>query len=71
MTHLHTIPEVAAQLRVNLSTIKRLVARGDIAVTQVGRLVRISSEALEEYLKDHTTRRGKTAADYRRGTACR
>jgi excisionase family DNA binding protein len=45
-----TIVEVAAALRVSKSTVKRLIARGELPVVRFGRSVRISVSELEGFV---------------------
>lgn len=50
-----TIPQAASILAVSPSTIKRLLAKGDIEYTRVQRAVRIRQEALEAYVDRNTS----------------
>ena len=45
-----TVAEVAQQLRVNAETVRRLIGRGEIRATRIGRCVRITPAAVEEYI---------------------
>ena len=54
MTRLMTVPEVAAALRVHRSTAYRLIAEGAFPVTHVRRRVRVSEQALDEFVKRNT-----------------
>jgi len=47
----YTIPEVAELARVSVSTIRRAAKSGTLAVTRVGRQIRISSAELRRYLQ--------------------
>lgn len=50
-----TIPQAASILAVSPSTIKRLLAKGDIEYTRVQRAVRIRQEALEAFVDRNTS----------------
>ena len=50
MTELHTLPEVAVRLRVSLSTVRRLVASGQLRILRVGRRPLVTTRELEAYL---------------------
>lgn len=50
MTELLTLSEVASHLRVSLSTIRRLVASGQLRVVKVGRRPLVTTKELEVYL---------------------
>lgn len=50
MTELLTLQEVAERLRVSVSTVRRLVASGQIRVVKVGRKPLVTSRELEAYL---------------------
>ena len=50
-----TIPQAASILAVSPSTIRRLLAQGDIEYTRIQRAVRIRREALEAYVDCNTT----------------
>lgn len=54
MTRLLTVPEVAEALRVHRGTVYRLIAEGAFPVTRVRDRVRISTAALDEYVKRNT-----------------
>jgi excisionase family DNA binding protein len=54
MTRLLSIPKVAEALSVHRSTVYRLIAEGAFPVTRFGGSVRISEEALDEYIKRNT-----------------
>jgi excisionase family DNA binding protein len=49
-----TIEQVAERLQVATITVRRLVEAGEMRVTRVGRQIRISESALQEYLDRHT-----------------
>ena len=50
-----TIPQAASILAVSPSTLRRLLAHGDIEYTRIQRAVRIRREALEAYVDRNTT----------------
>lgn len=50
MEDLLTLAEAAEALRVSQATVRRLIERGELPAVRVGRLWRISSNALEAYL---------------------
>ena len=61
-----TVPEVAERLGVSVDWTYRVCERGDIAVTRVGNRVRITEEALADYIarntaKPRTSRKGAAA----------
>lgn len=47
--------ETAALLRCSVVTVRRLRYRGDLPTTRVGRSVLIPREAVDAYLREHTT----------------
>lgn len=53
-TDLLTIEDVANRLRVSVRTVRNLIADGKIVTVRVGRQIRITEEAYQEYLKQHT-----------------
>ena len=48
-----TLEDTAAYLKVSMTTMYRLVKRGDLPATKVGRQWRIRREAVEKYLREH------------------
>ena len=46
-----TVPEVAAAFRVSRATIYRLVEGGSLAATRIGKSVRVSRPAVDEFLR--------------------
>jgi putative molybdopterin biosynthesis protein len=52
---LFTIPEVAKFLNVSERTVQRLIKRGDLSATKVGRQMRISRYALDQLLREGNT----------------
>ena len=54
-----TVNEVAAALRVSRATVYRLVSSGALAANHVGRSVRVTRRAVEEFLGRHA----RSAAD--------
>ena len=61
MMNLNTLEEVAESLAVSKSTVIRLVRRNQLAVTRIGRAVRISDESLRHFIDSQTsyTRKGQ------------
>lgn len=55
MMNLNTIEEVAESLAVSKSTVIRLVRRNQLAVTRIGRAVRISDESLRHFIDSQTS----------------
>lgn len=56
MSKLLKVMEVAELLRISRSLAFQLVQQGDIPSVRIGeRALRVSEEALEEYLRKHTT----------------
>jgi excisionase family DNA binding protein len=51
-----TVKGAADQLAVSTKSIRRWIARGELAAHQVGRLIRISEAALLLYLQQHPKR---------------
>lgn len=52
---LNTIDDVAQTLAVSRSTITRLVRSNQLAVTRIGRAVRISDESLRHFIDSQTS----------------
>lgn len=52
----YSVPEVAELLGVGNVTIYREIQAGRLRGTKIGRLIRISAEALAEYVNPATTR---------------
>lgn len=48
-----TVNEVAAALRVSRATIYRLVGAGALAGTRIGRSVRVTRRAVDEFVSGH------------------
>ena len=61
MTRLMTVEEVARYLRVTEKTIYRLLERGSIPATKVGRQWRFDSTLIDEWLQRSST---KVKADF-------
>ena len=59
---LHTLDDAAETLAVSKSTIVRLVRTNQLAVTRIGRAVRISDESLRRYVDSHTSHTFKAQA---------
>jgi excisionase family DNA binding protein len=51
---LYTRRAASETLGVSISTLGRLIARGDLAAYRVGVQLRISADAIERYLESHT-----------------
>ena len=49
-SHLLTVAEVAARLRVSKMTVYRLIPAGELPARRVGRSFRVPAQAAEEYL---------------------
>jgi len=47
---LYTLREAAQRLSISLSTIQRLVARGELTSLKIGRTRRISQQALDNFV---------------------
>ena len=60
-----TPEQVAERLCVSVRYTRQLMARGDLAVTRVGRRVRCTEQAVADYIAAHTAR----PRSARRGTA--
>jgi excisionase family DNA binding protein len=52
---LHTVDEVAHELRVSPDTVYRLVRSGEIGAHRIGGQVRIPAEAVDAYLRRRAT----------------
>jgi excisionase family DNA binding protein len=50
MPKFYTIPELAESTKMSISYWWKLVKRGDIGVTRIGRCVRVSQQSLDEFL---------------------
>jgi excisionase family DNA binding protein len=51
-----TVPEAARRLGIGRSKGWQLAQRREIPVVRIGRSVRVPSDALEQWIKDHTER---------------
>jgi len=49
-----TVQEIARRLGVAVFTVRRLAWRGELRVTRVGSLLRISEGELQRYIREHT-----------------
>lgn len=58
----YTMREVAAMLRVSRFTVSRLIAKGELAATRVGRQYRISVEAFGMFQDSNTSAPTSTLA---------
>jgi excisionase family DNA binding protein len=47
----YTVDQIAKILQVNPMTIRKLIKAGKLKTLRVGRLIRVTREALEEYKK--------------------
>lgn len=61
-----TAGDVAKRLQISEQWASRLITRGDIAATRIGRKVRVTEESLADYVRRNTakprsTRRGAAA----------
>jgi excisionase family DNA binding protein len=52
---LMTVKDVARQLRVSESTVRRLVSSGDLAVARLGGVIRFSPTSVDELISGATT----------------
>ena len=57
-----TVDEVAGALRVSRATVYRLVSSGALAANRVGKSVRVTRPAVEEFLRRHARPATDTAA---------
>ena len=48
-----TVHEIALALRVSRATVYRLISSGALTATQIGRSVRVTRRAVEEFLHRH------------------
>ena len=62
---LHPIEYAAKRLGVSVDWMYRLAGRGEIAVTRVGRLVKFTDAAINDYIAAHTSEPRRS----RKGTA--
>ncbi len=46
---MYTVEEVAQMLRVSSATVRRLIENGELKAIRVGKQLRISKEAFEDY----------------------
>jgi len=52
---IYTIPEVAKRLRVNQTTVSRLIHRGELKAYKIGRIYRITKEEVDRFLNASKT----------------
>ena len=52
---IYTIPEVAKKLRVNQTTVSRLIHRGELKAYKIGRIYRITKEEVDRFLNASKT----------------
>ena len=50
--HFHSVQDVAAQLGVDPATVRRWITLGELQAHQFGRQLRISDEALQQFISD-------------------
>lgn len=64
MAQLLTPEQVAERLAISEDYARRLMTRGDLAVTRVGRRVRCTEQAIADYIAQHTapSRRSRKGA---------
>ena len=55
MDIIYTIPEVAKKLRVNQTTVSRLIHRGELKAYKIGRIYRITKEEVDRFLNASKT----------------
>ena len=55
MDTIYTIPEVAKKLRVNQTTVSRLIHRGELKAYKIGRIYRITKEEVDRFLNASKT----------------
>ena len=58
-----TVHEIAAALRVSRATVYRLISSGALTATHVGRSVRVTRRAVEEFLHPHDRRAADPAGE--------
>lgn len=54
-----TLDEAARELRIANSTLREIVARGELAVIRYGRAVRVRSDALEAFIRERSVRKAE------------
>ena len=52
----YTRKEVAAKLKISISTLDKFLLSGQLKAFRVGRQVRITEQSLQEFLDDHILR---------------
>jgi excisionase family DNA binding protein len=52
---IYTIPEVAQRLRINQTTVSRLIHRGELKAYKIGRIYRITKEEVDRFLNASKT----------------
>jgi excisionase family DNA binding protein len=55
---LYRLEEAATRSKLSLGFVRREIARGELEVVRIGRLVRVSEEALRAYLAKRAERSG-------------
>lgn len=48
-----TLSDIAKYLGVSLMTVYRLVKAGELKIIKIGRVIRVSSEQFDEFIKSH------------------
>jgi excisionase family DNA binding protein len=51
--YLLTVADVASRLSVSTKTIRRMIARGELAVVRIGRSIRIDPEVIEKIVRQN------------------
>lgn len=54
MSKLMSREEVCEYLQISMDTLERILKRGEMQASRVGRQIRITEEAIREYLHKHT-----------------
>jgi excisionase family DNA binding protein len=55
----HTVEQVASLLQVHWQSVLNYIKRGDLTAIKIGRGYRISQEALDAFISQRSTKRGK------------
>ena len=51
MERLLTLKEVCQRLQISMSTVRRLIRKGELSVVQVGKQHRIEEQALQDFIE--------------------
>ncbi len=57
-TRLLTVPEVAQELAIHPKTVRRLVARGELAAVKIGAAVRVRPADVDAFVDEHRVQHG-------------